>query len=159
MEVLIRDLYCYECSLQFHTKYVFDNHLSVVHVEKLDIRQDSDSEALVSPEEKEHEIQHPDEEYIWKNESKRRKVSIKTASENKERQTFNCDICYVNFRQKGQLNQHAAIVHEGKKQFKWYIYNTHFGQKSNLNAHVSIVHEGKLKNKNIIHKVREMRRE
>ena len=62
MEVLMRDLYCYECSLQFDIKYVFDVHLSVVHGEALEIKQEPASQALVIPEEKELEIQHPEEE-------------------------------------------------------------------------------------------------
>ena len=50
MEVLMRDLYCFECSLQFDTKYVFDVHLSIVHGKKLDIKEEPDSQTLVIPE-------------------------------------------------------------------------------------------------------------
>ena len=61
MEVLIRDLYCYECSLQLDKKYVFDVHLSFVHGEKLDIKQKPDSQLSVMHEEKELEIKDQDE--------------------------------------------------------------------------------------------------
>ena len=36
MEVLKGDFYCYECSVQFDKKHVFDIHLSDVHEEQLD---------------------------------------------------------------------------------------------------------------------------
>ena len=47
MEVLIRDSYCYQCSLQFDKKYEFDVHLSVVPGEKLEIKQELDSQHSV----------------------------------------------------------------------------------------------------------------
>ena len=140
MEVLMKDLYCYECSLQFDTKFVSNIHLSVVHGEKLDIKQESDYQSPVIPEVKEIEIlKCSDEENSWKNKSKRRKVSIKTGSDHKGKDQFKCDI----FGQKGSLNIHVGTVHEGKKQFKCDICNASFGKKGNLNTHVATVHEGK----------------
>ena len=47
MEVLTRDLYCFECSLQFDKRNVFGFHLSVVHGEKLDIKLEENSQNLV----------------------------------------------------------------------------------------------------------------
>ena len=90
---------------------------------------------------KELEIKHQDEENTLKNESKRRKVSMKTASGHKGKEKFNCDICNVNFVQKGTSKKHVATVHEGRKQFKCDICNYNFGQKSTLNKHVATVHE------------------
>ena len=52
MEAAANHLYCYECSLQFDTNYVFDVHLSFVHGEKLDIKQKPDSQPSVMHEEK-----------------------------------------------------------------------------------------------------------
>ena len=80
MDVLIRDIYCYECSLQFDTKCVFNIHLSVVHGEKLDIKQESDYQPSVIPEGKEiEESKYSDEENSWKIGSKRRRKSIRRA--------------------------------------------------------------------------------
>ena len=89
MEVLMEDLYCYECSLQFDIKYVFNVHLSVVHGEKFDIKQEPDSQPSGIHEAKEIETKHQDDENTWKDKSKRRKLSIKTAS---EKEHFKCDI-------------------------------------------------------------------
>ena len=129
MEVLMRDLYCYECSLQFDTKHVFDVHLSVVHDKKLEIKQEYDSQPLVVPEPKELEIIQPDEENCNENALKRRKVSIKKTKSVHEKKQFKCDICTVEFGAKGNLNRHFGTVHEGKKQFKCDICNAKFTSK------------------------------
>ena len=60
----MRDLYCYECYLQFDIKHVFDVHLSVVHGEKLDIKQEPDSQPSVIYEAKELEIKHQGEKIL-----------------------------------------------------------------------------------------------
>ena len=143
MEVLMRDLYCYQCSLQFDKKYIFDVHLSFVHGEKLDIKEEPEPQPSVIHETKELEINHQEEENGWKNESKRRKVSIQTSSDHEEKKKFKCDICDVNFGCKGTLNRHVTTVHDGKKRFKCDICYASFGYKSNLNRHVATVHEGK----------------
>ena len=143
MDVKISHLYCYECSLQFDTKYVFDIHLSVTHGKKLDIKQEPDSQASFIPETIEFEIKHPCKGNGGENESKIRKVSIERQSGHKGKKQFNCDLCNAFFGQKSSLNTHVAIVHEGKKQFKCDICNVHFGQRDHLNQHVATVHEGK----------------
>ena len=89
--IKISHLYCYECSLQFDTKYVFDIYLSVMHGKKLDIKQDPDSQASLIPETKEFEIKHPYKGNGGENESKIRKVSIRQAT--KERN--NSIVTYV----------------------------------------------------------------
>ena len=129
MEVLMRDLYCYECSLQFDSKYVFDVHLSVVHGEKLEIKQEPDSQPSVIPEAKEVQIEHQDEKNTWKNESKRRKGPIKTASGPKGKEKLKCGIYNVNHGEKSTLKKHVTTVHEGKKQFKCSFCEKDFSLK------------------------------
>ena len=143
MEVLMRDLYCYECYLQFDIKHVFDVHLSVVHGEKLDIKQEPDSQPSLMHEEKELEIKHQDEQNNQKNESKRRKRSTVTASGHKRKEKFKSDVCNANLGQKGTLKQNVTTVHEGKKQLKCDICGANFQEKGTLNRHVAEVHVGK----------------
>ena len=93
-----------------------------MHGEELEIKQEPVShQALVIPEANELGIQHPEEENRRKIESKRRKVSVKTASG-----IFQCNICETNYGEKGTLNKHFTTVHEGRKQFKCDICNSNF---------------------------------
>ena len=41
MEVIWKDWYCQDCSLQFDNKTVFDLHLSLVHGEKIEIKKEN----------------------------------------------------------------------------------------------------------------------
>ena len=125
--------------LQFDKKYVFNVHLSVVHGEKLDKKQDPDSQPSVIPEVEELEIINKEEE----NSRKIRKVSMKTTSGHEGKKQFQCEISNANFRPNCHLNRHFRTVHEGKKKIKCDICNTSFGQKSTLSTHVAIVHEDK----------------
>ena len=93
MDIKISHLYCYECSLQFDTKYVFDIHLSVTHGKKLDIKQEPDSQASLIPETKEFEIKHPYKGNGGENESKIRKCQSRDNQATKERN--NSIVTYV----------------------------------------------------------------
>ena len=87
---------------------------------------DSKYQPLVVPEAKELGIKHPDKENTWKNESKRRKMSIKATPEHKGQKQFKCDICNAEFISKQRMKGHIAIVHEGKREFICDICNTQF---------------------------------
>ena len=80
MEIVITHLYCFEFSLQFDAKYVFDFHLLVVHGEKIDVKVEVDSQTLDDCESQELKIEHQDEKNISKNESKIRKLPTIKAS-------------------------------------------------------------------------------
>ena len=69
-------------------------------------------------------------------------VNQHVATVHEKKKQFKCDICTVNFRQKGSLNIHIATIHEGKKKFQCAICNANFGQNGILNNH-----EGKKRNK------------
>ena len=105
----------------------------------------SEYQPLVVSVAKELGIKHPDEENTWKNDSKRRKMSITTTSEHKGHKQFKCDICNAIYGRRGNLNKHVATVHEGSKQFNCDICNAKFGQKGDLNRLVKTVHERKKK--------------
>jgi uncharacterized C2H2 Zn-finger protein len=68
-------------------------------------------------------------------------VHIKVTQINK---SFTCEICDYSFSQKGNMNNHIASVHNGKKLLKCVICNATFTQKSNLKKHVLHIHEEKL---------------
>ena len=89
MEVLITDSYFCKCSLQFDTKYEFDFHLSTAYGQMIDRKQESATFDSVIPQEPETNC----EENSRKNETKRRKVSIKATSDHKELKQFKCEIC------------------------------------------------------------------
>ena len=38
---MLKDFFCNRCSLQFGKKYVFDLHLSLVHGEKIEVKQET----------------------------------------------------------------------------------------------------------------------
>ena len=144
---------------QFDKKYLFDVHLSFVHGEKLDIKQEPDSQPSVICEATELEIKHQGEENTKKNESKRRKVSMKAASGHKGKGKFKCAICNEDFERQGHLNQHVETVHEGKKPlnrhvetihdgkkpFKCDICNAKFTSNQSMKGHIATIHEGRKK--------------
>ena len=123
-------------------RMVLDLHLSFVHGEKLNIKQETDSQPSVIYEAKELEVKHQGEENTQKNESKRRKVSMKTASGHKGKEKIKCEINKANFGQKGTLSKHILTVHEGKKQFKCGICNSEFTSKWCMKGHFVTTHEG-----------------
>ena len=142
MEVLMRDLYCFQCSLQFDNKYVFDFHLSAVHGKIRDIKQEPGFQTLIIPETNDFEIRDQYVENCQKNEPKISEVLVKTPSGQNRDKNVKCDICDTSFGQKGDFNRHVLTVHEGKKQFKCDICDANFGQKNQLNQHVASVHGG-----------------
>ena len=68
--------------------------------------------------------------------------------ENEEKKTYQshqCTICkreFVGKNAKRNMNDHVAVVHEGKKPFQCEICKSCFSRERNLRAHISFVHEG-----------------
>ena len=108
------DLYCKKCSLQFDKKVIFNVHLSIVHKEQIDIKEEpTDSTSKEEPD------------------------------ETRKKATVRCEICGKTCSHMGHMNKHVASVHEGKKPFKCDICDCRFSQKSHMNSHVASFHEGK----------------
>ena len=123
----MRDLYCYECSLQFDKKCAFDVHLSVVYGEGLEIKLESKSQSSVTPQSKELERTHTEEENSREIESKRTghegqksnlNSHVHVATVHERKKPFKCDLCNAEFTSKQRMKGHIATIHEGEKQFK-----------------------------------------
>ena len=59
---------------------------------------------------------------------------------------YQCTICKKEFsgvNGKRNMNQHVAVVHEGKKPFECELCDACFSKKVGLETHISMVHDGK----------------
>ena len=119
-KIILKDLFCTLCSLQFDKKYVFDVHLSIVHGQKIKVKTEPDI-----------------------CETNKTEVSGKNCSSNVFEKYFGCEICNHHFTRKYQLKKHTESVHEEKKPFKCEICNYSFSQKIHLKTHLKSVHEKK----------------
>ena len=127
-----RDFFCSRCSLQFNNKSIIDMHLSIVHGERIETKE---------------------EEVICKNESnldfkKKPLCDIRDSdqhivSQNAASKLFKCEICGNNFLQKSKMKQHFESVHERKKSFKCDICDHSCSRKSTMKRHVKSIHEDK----------------
>ena len=99
-QIILRDLYCEKCTLQFDKKYVFDLHLDLVHGEEINVKK----EPLIK-EQKFKELQR---------------------SGKKIEKPHECNNCSAAFPTKSCLNNHVTSVHEGKKPFQCSICDYSF---------------------------------
>ena len=98
-QIILRDLYCEKCTLQFDKKYVFDLHMDLVHGEEIKVKK----EQLIK-EEKFEELQQSEKELSY---------PITHVMD----KSFQCDKCDSFFKSKQNLKRHMESVHEGKKPF------------------------------------------
>ena len=111
-----KDWYCSRCSLQFDKKVIFDMHLSIVHKEIVEIKEESitfkdepnlDTENVllmcdICDSMFETQItlnQHIDSQHV-------------------KNDTFTCETCDYTCPKKYTLKKHIESVHEKKKPFK-----------------------------------------
>ena len=92
--IMLRDMFCTDCSLQFNKKIVYDLHLSLVHGKKTNIKQEPNNCEITS------------------------EVS-ETLHENQiEYKPLSCKICNSEFAYQDELNAHIASIHVGNIPFK-----------------------------------------
>ena len=87
-QIILRDLYCEKCTLQFNKKYVFDLHLDLVHGEEIKVKK----EPMIK-EEKFEELKQSDKEF---------------------EKPYECNNCSVAFSTKSRLNIQGVKVYSGK---------------------------------------------
>ena len=93
------DSYCTKCSLQFGNMTVYNMHLSILHKENVEIKQEGSCDTL------EKKIEEP------------------------EKVPFQCQICEKAFSDKGNLEKHVSTIHEESKAFHCDICNYRCSQK------------------------------
>ena len=113
-EQILRDLYCFQCSLQFYEKSVYDMHLSFVHLQNT--------------------VEH-------RPSVKEQKRHLPYGHEDKK--SFRCDTCDASFSLQKHLKGHIALVHEGKKPYKCNHCDDSFSNTTVLKSHIVSVHERK----------------
>ena len=117
--MLLRNMFCTECSLQFNKKIVFDLHLSLVHGKKTNIKQEPNNCELTSED-------------------------TETINENHNAEKpFGCKICDSEFAFQDDLNGHIASVHKVKRLFKCDISDASYSLKTGLRHHILSVHKNK----------------
>ena len=128
----VRDFYCSRCSLQFDNKPIFDMHLSIVHGERIEIKEEEvickNEPNLDFKKDLLGEICDSDQQIVSKNASSK---------------LFKCEICGNNFLQKSKMKQHVESVHERKKSFKCDICEKTFSKKQSMKNLFTKVHEEK----------------
>ena len=134
------DWYCSRCSLQFDKKIIFDMHLSIVHKESVEIKEETlafeNKPNLSSEKIKVCDIR--DSKFEAK-----KTLNQHIASDHKDNKSFKCDKCDHSYSNKGNLNKHVKSVHERNNSFKCEICGYTCHQKESMSRHVASVHEGK----------------
>ena len=124
---IFRDLFCFQCSLQFDGKSVFDLHQFLVHGIK---NRNNSGDLEIKTEIKEE----PSESSNYTKTS----TLLPPVDEG-----FKCMNCNTAFSQKRYLNRHIESVHKQKKLFKCDICDEDFSQKGSVNRRIDSAHKGK----------------
>ena len=156
-KVVLKDIYCNRCSLQFHSKSVFSVHLSLVHKEKNESKKQS---TLFINDAKTKKVSFKYENFYSGFSSKQ----VMDPSNHEKNETFKCNTFQLNTSQKNDLKKHKQkqsiecdseykskegldhhrlSVHERKKSLQCSICDTGFLEKRNLYNHMAAIHEGK----------------
>ena len=141
----MNNLFCENCSLQFDKKIVFDLHLSLVHGEKIGVKNEDKKESLVEfvpgkiLASKKTLTRHKSKFHDVENITEAVQNFAKLNNHNEK--PFQCKICDAKFTRNSKLTDHIAEVHE--KSIKCDICKSHFQSHKTLTVHIKHVHEGK----------------
>ena len=132
----IRDFYCSRCSLQFDKKSVFDMHLSIVHKERMEIKEDQ------------RIFKKEPNLYLKKdmlmcdicelNFETQILLDQHVTLQNGVKGQFRCEICDHGFSKKWNLKRHIETVHD-----ECEICEYSCSRKSNLKQHIKLQHTAK----------------
>ena len=147
-QIILRDLYCEKCTLQFNKKYDFDLHSDLVHgiweetkVKKKPTIKEEKFEQLQQSEEKiekPYECNNCSAAFPTKSRLNRHVTSVHVG-----KKPFQCNICDAKFSMKQQMKRHEDSVHAGKKPFQCNICDAKFSMKQQMKSHEDSVHEGR----------------
>ena len=106
------DWYCSRCSLQFDKRIIFDMHLSIVHKESVEIKEEPSTcknEPNLGFEKALFMCEFCDSQFETEI-----TLNQHILSYHKENKQFKCEICDHSYSQKCQLKRHLKSVHEKK---------------------------------------------
>ena len=166
--IIIKDLFCELCSMQFDKKVVYDIHMSFVHKKTEEIYNNDQTMIKIENEDLTQEVAFESTQNSQKfnssNErtekssmkhsfcddkipphipSKKNKLSEHIVVVQKIKKSYNCSVCNHSFSLKCKLKRHFEAVHEGKKPHKCSICEYSCKTKAQLKNHINAVHEGK----------------
>ena len=139
----VRDLYCYQCSLQFDKKCMFNDHLSKVHGIVFDIKRVTDFQPSILS-----------DSFIGNRQNNETEESKKPNSEvieednghghgriHRVKKTYSCKLCHKKFTRSSILKVHER-THTGEKPYSCKICDKKFTDSSTFKHHERI-HTGK----------------
>ena len=105
MNIIKKDWYCYQCTLQFESSHIFSLHLKLVHKQIIQTKS-------IKNEPKSIEFLKSKSKMIIKSDSNEQIVSV-----DHEKKTFKCKICNYKTSNKANFNSHFASIHKEGKRF------------------------------------------
>ena len=136
---ILWDLYCFQCTLQFEKKSLYDMHQLIIHKYNNNPKHFANE---IKSEKEDKQLSNVSRDIQSKHIADQRLPENET-SINEEKYSTQCEFCEKSFTSKQCKNKHVASVHEGKKPFKCDRCNYSCSQQCNLKRHISSVHEGR----------------
>ena len=135
---ILKDLYCFQCSLPFYEESAYVSHLSIFHKFELSNNFDFENKTNLS----DHELTScgPSKSFIVneiKNESEEKLLLVS------EVKPFKCNLCNDSFALFHQLSRHFTLVHSLTGDLNMQIHDTKDLQKENFSVYVGAIDEDK----------------
>ena len=133
----VRDLYCYQCSLEFDKKHTFNDHLSEVHGIVFDVKRVQDfqpsilSDSFIGNRQNNEteESKKPNSEVIEEDNGHGRIHNVE--------KTYSCKLCHKKFTRSSILKVHER-THTGEKPYSCKTCDIKFTSSNSLKDHEKI---------------------